>query len=109
MAHRRTYLRHAPHVALLCGALLELAASVSWSEGRRRDPFAPACWRRASARPESVPARPGNPITREKVELGRSLFHDPRLSGTGAMACVTCHDPALSFSDGVARRPGHDG
>ena len=25
------------------------------------------------------------------------------------MACVTCHDPALSFSDGVARRRGHDG
>jgi cytochrome c peroxidase len=109
MAHRRTYLRHAPHVALLCGALLALAASVSAIEGRPRDAFDAAFWRRAFARPESVPAPPGNPITPEKVELGRSLFHDTRLSGTGAMACVTCHDPALSFSDGVARRPGHDG
>src|SRR3954447_23312739 len=109
MAHRRTYLRHAPHVALLCGALLALAASVSAIEGRPRDAFDAAFWRRAFVRPESVPAPPGNPITPEKVELGRSLFHDTRLSGTGAMACVTCHDPALSFSDGVARRPGHDG
>src|SRR4051812_7097058 len=109
MAHRRTYLRHAPHVALLCGALLALAASVSAIEGRPRDAFDAVFWRRAFARPESVPAPPGNPITPEKVELGRSLFHDTRLSGTGAMACVTCHEPALSFSDGVARRPGHDG
>src|SRR5204863_3261203 len=42
-------------------------------------------------------------------ERGRRWFHASRLSGTGAMASVTCHDPALSFSDGVARRPGHDG
>src|SRR3954452_92209 len=109
MAHRRTHLHHALYVALLCGALLALAASVSAIEGRPRDAFDAAFWRRAFVRPDSVPAPPGNPITPEKVELGRSLFHDTRLSGTGAMACVTCHEPALSFSDGVARRPGHDG
>src|SRR3954452_7502313 len=108
MAHRRTHLHHALYVALLCGALLALAASVSAIEGRPRDAFDAAFWRRAFVRPQTVPAPADNPITPEKGELGRSLLHDTRLSGTGAMACVTCHDPALSFSDGVARRPGHD-
>jgi cytochrome c peroxidase len=68
-----------------------------------------AAWRAAFARPSAIPAPPGNPVTPGKVELGRALFEDTRLSGDGTMACVTCHDPALSFSDGVARRPGHDG
>jgi len=35
-----------------------------------------------------------------KVALGRRLFFDPRLSVTGRYSCASCHDPALSFSDG---------
>jgi cytochrome c peroxidase len=34
------------------------------------------------------------------AHLGRFLFHDPRLSRTGAIACATCHDPASSWTDG---------
>jgi cytochrome c peroxidase len=91
-------------------ALLPLAAALA--TGAERDVAsddALAGWREAFARPSAIPAPPGNPVTPEKVALGRALFADTRLSGDGTMACVTCHDPALSFSDGVARRPGHDG
>ena len=41
-----------------------------------------------------------NPITAAKVELGRKLFFDPRLSADGTISCATCHDPARAFTDG---------
>jgi cytochrome c peroxidase len=39
------------------------------------------------------PARPLSAM----AQLGRKLFHDPGLSGSGQMACASCHDPAHSF------------
>lgn len=41
-----------------------------------------------------------NPISAEKVELGRHLFYDRRLSVTGDYACATCHKQSLAFTDG---------
>ncbi len=41
-----------------------------------------------------------NPITAEKVELGRHLFYEPRLSITGEYSCASCHKQALAFTDG---------
>ncbi len=41
-----------------------------------------------------------NPLTAAKVELGRQLFFDKRLSADGTVACVTCHNPFLGFTDG---------
>jgi len=41
--------------------------------------------------------------TPELVALGRRLFFDPRLSGTGTRSCASCHAPAKSFTDGRAR------
>jgi cytochrome c peroxidase len=49
-----------------------------------------------------VPVPQNNPQTPEKIELGRKLFFDRRLSGDGTMSCVTCHDPETGFSDGLA-------
>ena len=44
-----------------------------------------------------------------KVELGRRLFFDPRLSITGQYSCASCHDPARAVSDGRARAIGATG
>jgi cytochrome c peroxidase len=41
-----------------------------------------------------------NPLTAAKVELGRKLFFDPRLSADGSVSCSSCHDPRLGFADG---------
>lgn len=41
-----------------------------------------------------------NPLTAEKVALGRLLFFDPILSENDDFACATCHHPDLGFSDG---------
>lgn len=50
-----------------------------------------------------VPVPTGNPQTPEKVELGKLLFFDKRLSASNTMACATCHDPAKGWSDGLPR------
>jgi cytochrome c peroxidase len=41
-----------------------------------------------------------NPITVAKVELGRKLFFDARLSADGKVSCASCHDPKRAFTDG---------
>ena len=45
-----------------------------------------------------VPA--DNPMSAEKVELGRKLFFDTRLSADGTVSCASCHDPKRAFTDG---------
>ncbi len=52
---------------------------------------------------------PDNPMSAVKVELGRWLFYDPRLSVTGTMSCATCHIQALAFTDGKPRAVGATG
>jgi cytochrome c peroxidase len=49
-----------------------------------------------------VPVPAANPQTAEKVELGKKLFFDRRLSGDGTMSCSTCHDPEKGYSDDLA-------
>jgi cytochrome c peroxidase len=48
-----------------------------------------------------LPIFPENPITSEKVELGKKLFFDRRLSGDGTMSCAVCHDPETGYGDGL--------
>ena len=46
-----------------------------------------------------VPKVPAdNPMSEAKVELGRRLFFDRRLSGNGTLSCASCHDPARAFT-----------
>lgn len=48
-----------------------------------------------------------NPHSKDKEELGRLLFFDPRLSGSGQIACASCHDPDLAWADGRTTSFGH--
>jgi cytochrome c peroxidase len=48
-----------------------------------------------------------NPYTEAKERLGKRLFFDPRLSASGTIACASCHDPDLGWSDGRSRSFGH--
>lgn len=55
--------------------------------------------------PKGFPAPyvpPDNPMTTAKVELGRSLFYDARMSVNGRESCATCHVQSLAFTDGRA-------
>ena len=40
-----------------------------------------------------------NPISKEKIDLGKKLFFDRRLSGDGTTSCANCHDPEKAFTD----------
>jgi cytochrome c peroxidase len=44
------------------------------------------------ALPSAAQAPAGNPITAAKVELGKTLFFDPRFSSTGTVSCFSCHN-----------------
>src|SRR5512140_3187298 len=50
---------------------------------------------------KAVPVPADNPQTAEKIELGKQLFFDRRLSGDGTMSCATCHDPEKAYTDGL--------
>ena len=41
-----------------------------------------------------------NPVTAEKIELGKQLYFDPRLSSDNTVSCASCHDPAKGWSNG---------
>jgi cytochrome c peroxidase len=50
---------------------------------------------------------PNKTITDERVELGKRLFFEPRLSKSGIISCNTCHNLGLGGVDGVAAAVGH--
>ena len=50
---------------------------------------------------------PKNPITSKKVELGKKLYFEPRLSKSGLISCNTCHNLGMGGVDGVAAAIGH--
>jgi cytochrome c peroxidase len=52
---------------------------------------------------------PENPMSVPKVELGRALFYDPRLSSNGSMSCASCHQQARAFTDGQRTHLGVTG
>lgn len=76
------------------------------------DPVTPPAavykWRLPAGLPEPrVP--PDNSMSEAKVQLGRRLFYDTRLSGTGTFACASCHAQAHAFTDGRGRAAGSTG
>lgn len=68
--------------------LFLLLALTAQSSASRLEPLKP------------VPVPEQNPQTREKIELGKKLFFDRRLSGDGTMSCAACHNPEQAFTDG---------
>ncbi len=50
-----------------------------------------------------------NALTWEKIELGRFLFYDTRLSGNQTYACATCHQQDKAFTDGRSQAVGSTG
>ena len=57
--------------------------------------------------PLLVPA--DNPITDEKIALGKKLYFDKRLSKDGTISCATCHDPAMAWAENHPTSKGING
>ena len=54
-----------------------------------------------------VPA--SNPMTKAKVELGKQLYFDQRISKNGTVSCATCHNPEKAWTDNEPTSAGIDG
>jgi cytochrome c peroxidase len=89
---------------LLSCSLLAAACSSDAGQGAH-DPLLPP----RGLEQVELPASPDNPVTAAKVELGRTLFFDPRLSGSGTMSCSSCHFADRAFTDGRALSKKDDG
>ncbi|RLQ87113.1 cytochrome-c peroxidase [Notoacmeibacter ruber] len=57
--------------------------------------------------PATTPAQVDNPVTPEKVELGKALFFDPRVSASGVFSCNSCHNLATGGDDNLETSIGH--
>ncbi len=102
--------------------IVALLVSVQWRGNARSAPrhAAPACepasldpadpcWATLKSlyRPLGPPPFPeDNPFTPVKYELGRKLFFETLLSGSRTRSCATCHNPSLSWGDGLPRATG---
>lgn len=57
--------------------------------------------------PSSIPVVKDNAVTREKIDLGKMLFFEPRLSSSGIFSCNSCHNLGLGGVDGLETSVGH--
>lgn len=102
-----------PHISSLAKALtvaggLVLAVGAMHAVSSAETTPAAYVWRiPAWLPPPFVPA--DNPMSQAKVELGRHLFYDKRLSRDGPISCATCHEQARAFSDGKTLGVAFDG
>ena len=65
-------------------------------------------WKELGILPES-PLEKYKDSLKHLIELGKILFFDTRLSGSGKISCATCHQPALNWTDGKEKSIGHEG
>ena len=59
--------------------------------------------------PQAPPEIAGNPSSPQKIELGKMLFFDPRLSASGTISCSSCHNLAGGGADNLSKSIGHEG
>ncbi len=86
-------------------AVLSLALSLMIDKGEAASDDAPPPL--AALPPVPVPA--DQPLTEDRVELGRLLFFDSRLSGDASISCADCHDPKKGWGDGGDLSRGYPG
>ncbi len=93
--------------ALLLGAIALLISAITTSVAQQaaKPAFTPPRGLTSMA----IPVPPNNPMTAARIELGKQLFFDTRLSRTKKMSCETCHVPEKGWTDGLALSPRFDG
>jgi cytochrome c peroxidase len=109
---RRVTICVSPVAGVVCAAVLftsALAASMAAAPGPD-DAFVVARaahrYQAVYRRPAAVPYPADNAFTPARERLGRTLFFDPRLSGSGSISCASCHNPGFAWGDGLPRAIG---
>jgi cytochrome c peroxidase len=85
------------HRTLVPALVITLAAVAAHAQGQ---------W---EALPDQAPAPADNPTTAAKVELGKMLYFDPRLSSTGTVSCFSCHNVMEGGDDHMTTSAGVHG
>lgn len=85
-----------------------LPAGLSFALTGTETPDELAKVRASYRRPDAVPFPSSNPYSKAKSDLGEMLFFDPLLSRSKTHSCASCHNPALSWADGLPRAIGED-
>lgn len=92
-----------PRRILICVLVLSVACSSVWAGG--------SLLQQSQTMFEPIPQQPlaleNNPLTPEKIELGKMLYFDPRLSASQLISCQTCHNVGLAGTDLQETSVGH--
>ena len=113
MSEHRLFSLKLSVTSALAGALAGVLGLSACGGGQSPDtsaasPTASWAWTLPNGFPvAAVPA--DNPMSAAKVDLGRFLFYDKRLSGNGTQACSGCHFQDKAFTDGFAVSRGSTG
>lgn len=97
MRHNQKTIRIAAPAMSAAYLLAVLCATQSHAADKKLEPLGP------------VPVPADNPMTPEKIELGRMLYFDPRLAGDSSISCAKCHDPSKGFSNGLQMSDAYPG
>lgn len=93
--------------AIVLLSLGALGASLATSPARAQDDVMTRARKLFQPIPTTPPALPDNAATPAKVELGKMLYFDPRLSASHAISCNSCHDIGLGGTDAEPTSIGH--
>ena len=92
-------------ISLIAIITLSTFASASLIDDAKKAGFAPIPTEKSALM--KLIDNPKNPINEKKVELGKALFFEPRLSKSNLISCNTCHNLATGGIDGVSSAIGH--
>jgi cytochrome c peroxidase len=104
LAVRETALAAAPGMLLVFVAL----GIASAAEAATREELRARAGAVLGVLPADAP-NPANPFTPEKIDLGRMLYYETRMSINGKLSCNSCHDLARFGVDNEPTSPGHEG
>jgi cytochrome c peroxidase len=99
---------HGMKAASACSAVACALVAIAWAGATPsgEGSAARAVWQQKYRRPAEIPFPADNAYSEAKAKLGRMLFFDPILSGSKTRACASCHNPSLSWADGLPRAVG---
>jgi cytochrome c peroxidase len=93
-------------VSALSGAAVGEGLTIASSVGSARSPAVQDAELEALKVKYRRAPLPGTGLSTARVDLGRTLFFDPRLSRASSISCASCHNPGFSWGDGLARGVG---
>jgi cytochrome c peroxidase len=102
-------MKHRIYLSLLTAAFFPSKPGYAQQAAGPESPaaYSRQLWKSKYTRPASIPFPPENQFTAVRELLGRTLFFDPRLSGSNFISCATCHNPGFAWGDALPKAIGH--